>query len=198
GLCATSGLGIASVASRLEPIAKVLDAARRHVRLVLHLVTSSTPGSMGRGSPVVRRAGNRAWVATKGGTHGEHVAALCGSDAWGGKIIDRLQPRPGEPEVIARRWSAFADTSLDLLLRSNGISEVVLLGFTTSGMIETAAREGAARDFNMWILEDCVADFDSNADLHADSLKFLARGLTSVTSSREMLGHAQRQVPVGA
>ncbi len=63
-------------------------------------------------------------------------------------------------------------------------------------MIETVAREGAARDFSFWVLDDCVADFDSNADLHAGSLKALARGIATLTRSDELMQRPEHSVAV--
>lgn len=47
------------------------------------------------------------------------------------EIIPPLQPREGEELIIKNRWNAFFGTKLDELLRSKGISNLVLVGGAT-------------------------------------------------------------------
>jgi nicotinamidase-related amidase len=44
----------------------------------------------------------------------------------GCKIIPELTPRPGDSQVIKKRYSAFFGTELDELIRAQGIDTVVL------------------------------------------------------------------------
>lgn len=47
------------------------------------------------------------------------------------EIIPPLKPREGEELIIKNRWNAFFGTKLDELLRSKGISHLVIVGAAT-------------------------------------------------------------------
>lgn len=186
GLCAKSGLGIDAIRAAAEPIAKVLEAARRHDARLMQLVTRTLPRSVGGGTPFVRAKNHDAWLTTNGREHRMDGSPVCQAGTWGSEVPAAFGASAAEPVIVTRRASGFTDTSLDLVLRSNSIRNVVLMGFTTSQMIETTAREGSVRDYNVYVVEDCVADFDSSADLHAGSLKSLARGIATVVRSHDL------------
>jgi len=71
-----------------------------------------------------------------------------------GEIIPELAPRPEDYVVPKYRWSAFAGTSLDLLLRWRGIDTILLAGGSTDvGIVATAY---SARDlgYHLVVLRD--------------------------------------------
>src|SRR5436309_2290245 len=47
---------------------------------------------------------------------------------WGRQILERVEPEPGEPIVVKRRFSAFMGTELDLLLRRAQITKLAVMG----------------------------------------------------------------------
>jgi nicotinamidase-related amidase len=78
----------------------------------------------------------------------------------GREFVDELVPGDGELVVPKWRSSGFWGTSLDLLLRSNGIETVVVSGCTTEGCVESTARDALFNDYYVVIVEDCVASDD--------------------------------------
>jgi nicotinamidase-related amidase len=78
----------------------------------------------------------------------------------GREFVPELTPRDGELVVPKWRSSGFWGTSLDLLLRSNGIETVVVSGCTTEGCVESTARDALFNDYYVVIVEDCVASDD--------------------------------------
>jgi nicotinamidase-related amidase len=81
-----------------------------------------------------------------------------------------FEPQCDEQVVTCYRSSAFADTQLDILLRSNCIRTVVVAGALSNGAVETTVREASDKDYHVIVASDGVATFDSNANLHAASL----------------------------
>lgn len=78
--------------------------------------------------------------------------AIAGTPA--AEVIPELRPEPGDWVIGKPRWSAFAGTSLDLVLRGLGIDTLLLAGGSTDvGIIATAY---AARDlgYHLIILRD--------------------------------------------
>lgn len=78
-----------------------------------------------------------------------------------------VDPKPtisvgeNEPVVIKRRVSAFTGSDLEVLLRGLGIRHIILTGIATSGVVLSTLREAADKDYQITVLKDLCADFDS-------------------------------------
>ncbi|HET9098557.1 MAG TPA: isochorismatase family cysteine hydrolase [Candidatus Saccharimonadales bacterium] len=62
--------------------------------------------------------------------------------------------------IQKKRVSAFSGSDLEMILRSNGITNLVLCGIATSGVVLSTVREAADKDFKLSVLEDLCVDFD--------------------------------------
>ena len=65
--------------------------------------------------------------------------------------------RKEDYEIIKPRYSAFFQTSLDLLLRRLGVDTVVLTGTTTPNCIRTTCYDAISLDYRVVVLEDCCS-----------------------------------------
>jgi len=63
--------------------------------------------------------------------------------------------------VTKRRISAFSGSDLEVVLRGNNISHLVLTGISTSGVVLSTVREAADKDYRLTVLSDLCADVDS-------------------------------------
>jgi ureidoacrylate peracid hydrolase len=73
---------------------------------------------------------------------------------WGAEIVDSLAPQPQDIVIEGKRGlCGFARTNLDCILRSRGITNVVLGGFLTNCCVESAYEKG----YNVVTLTDCTA-----------------------------------------
>ena len=79
---------------------------------------------------------------------------------WGAEIADGLKPRPGDHVVVKRRFSAFYQTDLEMLLRCWGINTLIFTGVLAEICVETTARDAFVRDFDVVIAADGVASRD--------------------------------------
>jgi len=98
------------------------------------------------------------WLRSKGMMSG--VSAFAVEGTWGAEFVEGCEPRPGEMVVTKHRSSAFVGTNLDLVLKSNGIKTVVLIGEQTQGCVEATYRDAAYYDYYNVLVEDCVAARD--------------------------------------
>ncbi len=114
---------------------------------------------------------------------GAREVALPGT--WGAEFIDELSPLPEEPVVIKHRYSAFLDTDLNMILRCNGIKNLVITGVYTHICIDTTARHAFMLDYRTIVVKDCVASFDQ--DKHSISLEILDEFFGHVLTSDEVL-----------
>ncbi len=77
-----------------------------------------------------------------------------------------INPQPalpvedGDIVVVKRRVSAFSGSDLEVVLRGQGVSHLVLTGIATSGVVLSTVREAADKDFQLTVLSDLCADFD--------------------------------------
>ena len=93
---------------------------------------------------------------------------------WGAETHQTLAPRPADPREIGvdkYRYSAFAGTRLDLLLRSHGIKTLVTCGVATSGCVESTVRDALFADYYVVTASDACADYQP--DRHEHSLRKL-------------------------
>lgn len=87
----------------------------------------------------------------------------------GAAIADGLEPGPDDIIVPKHRWSAFFQTSLELNLRSRGITTIVLAGLSTDVGIASTAFSARDRDFGIVIVRDaCWSHRDGNHDFFMD------------------------------
>lgn len=98
---------------------------------------------------------------------------VCLTGSWGAEFVDGMEPLADEAVIAKHRFGAFTDTGLDRLLRSRGLSSLIVAGVTTNCCVETTAREAVMRDFHLIVAEDCVAVKDHLADLHQATLESL-------------------------
>ncbi len=101
------------------------------------------------------------------------------------ELVEALAPRDGERVIKKSRYSAFANTELEMVLRSLGIRDVLIGGVMTNLCCETTAREAFVRDFNVFLLGDGTAAADP--ELHLGSLRNIAYGFGRVLGVAEAL-----------
>lgn len=78
-------------------------------------------------------------------------------NTWGHEIIQELS----NVDYKVRKWglSAFFQTEFSQYLSALKCSEIVLVGFTTNGAVETLAREAVCRNYSITTLTDCVGSY---------------------------------------
>ena len=104
---------------------------------------------------------------------------------WGHDVIDQLkQVAPDAVRVNKGRNNGFANTNLDMVLRSNGIDTVVCTGMATDGCVAATARGAEEHGYRCLIARDCVGSL--KPDLHKCALKVLGARMEVLESSEIM------------
>ena len=75
-------------------------------------------------------------------------------------IHPAIAPLPTDIVVTKRRVSAFSGSDLEVVLRAQDISHLVLCGIATSGVVLSTLREAADKDYQLTVLADCCVDAD--------------------------------------
>ncbi len=79
-------------------------------------------------------------------------------------IHPSVKPEEGEVVVGKHRVNALYGTGLDVALRANDIRDLVIFGYATSGVVLSTVRYAADLDYNLFVVEDCCSDSDT--DVH--------------------------------
>jgi ureidoacrylate peracid hydrolase len=78
--------------------------------------------------------------------------------SWGAAIVDSLTPQDGDIVIEGKRGlDTFASTNLDFILRSKGITTIILGGFLTNCCVESTMRSGYENGYQVITLTDCTA-----------------------------------------
>jgi nicotinamidase-related amidase len=104
-------------------------------------------------------------------SHAASGTACCRPGTPGAEFMPEVAPRPGEWVVIKHRFSAFVDTRLDLLLRSNGIRSLLVAGVATQCCVESTVRDASMRDYYVTVAREAVAARGRMMHLHEASLE---------------------------
>jgi nicotinamidase-related amidase len=76
------------------------------------------------------------------------------------EIHPAIAPQPTDIVVTKRCVSAFSGSDLEVVLRAQDISHLVLCGIATSGVVLSTLREAADKDYQLTVLADCCVDGD--------------------------------------
>jgi ureidoacrylate peracid hydrolase len=125
-----------------------------------------------------------------GGAMSRWWRSLITAGSAGAEIVDQLKPIESETVITKCRYSAFAGTRLEMILRSLKIEDLIIGGVMTNLCCETTAREAFVRDFNVFFLGDGTAA--ANSDLHTASLQNIAYGFGRVMASAEAIELLER------
>ena len=95
----------------------------------------------------------------------------CLKGTWDEEIVEDLKAelKPEDEIFIKHRSSCFFDTTLETKLRMRGVQTLIIAGVATNYCVESTIRDAYARDYDLYVVEDCVAG--SFPDLHDATLK---------------------------
>lgn len=73
---------------------------------------------------------------------------------WDYDFVEALRPQPGDIILQKTRYSAFAGTDFDMLLRQRGIRNLIFTGIATNVCVESTLREAFHREYFCLLLSD--------------------------------------------
>jgi nicotinamidase-related amidase len=167
GYAARASLDIAPLRKAIEPVSRVLAAARAAELTVLHTreghlpdLSDCPPYKLERS----RRAGAEIGAAGP-------MGRLLVRGERGHDFIDALQPQAGEIVIDKPGYSAFEHTALGQLLTTRGIDTLILTGITTEVCVSSTLRTAVDRGYRCFTVADACTS--SDAHLHAAALRMI-------------------------
>jgi ureidoacrylate peracid hydrolase len=76
--------------------------------------------------------------------------------SWNFEIVDELKPDPGDLVVVKSRYSGFAGTNLDSLLRTRKIQFLFFVGMATNVCVESTLRDAYCLDYWPILIADAA------------------------------------------
>jgi nicotinamidase-related amidase len=112
------------------------------------------------------------------------------------EVLDEISPQPDDVVIDKHRWSGFHGTSLDLVLRSFGVRELYVGGFTTDCCVLTSVYDAYAHDYRVSLVPDMCAA--TNSGSHQAAVLMMANWvygievLTSGELAKKVAGERHR------
>src|SRR6201981_1628947 len=89
------------------------------------------------------------------------------SGTWGGEIRREFEPQPGDI-VALEHWcsSGFANTDLDLQLKTHGVHQLIVIGLIAHTCVEATVRFAAELGYQVTVVKDATASYSAE-HMHA-------------------------------
>ncbi|MBN1321816.1 MAG: isochorismatase family protein [Thermoleophilia bacterium] len=88
--------------------------------------------------------------------HPEYWGRLITEGTWDEEIVEELKPEPGDTIVRKHRYSAFAGTELDHILKTYHIKYCIYSGLAANVCVESTLRDGFSLDYWPILVSDAT------------------------------------------
>jgi biuret amidohydrolase len=168
GYVAQTGVDVSILRQTIAPVRRLLAAARSANIKVIHTREGHRPDLSDLNAVKQRRA----WRAGAPIGSVGPLGRLLVRGEPGHAIIEELAPWPGEPVIDKPGFGAFYATDLELLLRTAGITALVIAGVTSDICVNSTLREAVDRGFDCTVVADASAA--GSPAVHAAMLECIA------------------------
>ena len=101
------------------------------------------------------------------------------------ELIPELNRQPTDHLVTKRTRGAFTNTDLEKYLRDTGVTQVLVIGVSTSSGVESTARHAHELGFHVAVAVDAMTDTDAEA--HHNSVTRIFPKMSETGTTRQIL-----------
>lgn len=146
GLLDLAGVDISGAAAVVQTIAGLLQTARTAGVPVVYLQTGYKPDLSNGGGPASPNPRKETALCLMR-ARPELKGQLLVEGTWDFQIVDELAPQAGDIVVLKTRYSGFAGTQLDSVLRVREIRYLVFVGIATNVCVESTLRDAYFNEY---------------------------------------------------
>jgi ureidoacrylate peracid hydrolase len=146
GLLDLAGVDITGADAVVRTIGGILEAARGAGVPIVYLQTGYKPDLSNGGGPASPNPRKETALCLMR-ARPELKGQLLVEGTWDFQIIDALAPQAGDTVVLKTRYSGFAATQLDSVLRARGIRNLVFVGIATNVCVESTLRDAYFHEY---------------------------------------------------
>jgi ureidoacrylate peracid hydrolase len=146
GLLDLAGVDIAGAAAVVRTIGGLLAAARACGMPVVYLQTGYKPDLSNGGGPASPNPRKETALCLMR-ARPELKGQLLVEGTWDFQIVDALAPQPQDLVVLKTRYSGFAGTQLDSVLRVREIRNLIFVGIATNVCVESTLRDAYFHEY---------------------------------------------------
>lgn len=181
GWADSKGFDVTKTQKAIQPLKVMLAALRKTPITIIHTREGHRPDlSDCPPHKLARSKHQKAEIGSEGS-----MGRLLTRGSNSHNFVDDLQPQPGEIVLDKPGKGAFVATDLDLMLRSQGIKQLLLTGVTTECCVHTTLRTANDLGYECVLIEDCCASF--NTEFHRISVDMTQTIFGWVSTSTKLL-----------
>jgi ureidoacrylate peracid hydrolase len=155
GVFDLAGIDISKAAEIIGVIRRILEGARKAGIAIIYLqmgYKEDLSDSGGPDSPNWRKELALLLMRKRPELQGKVLT----ESTWDFAIVDELKPQPGDIVVVKSRYSGFAGTKLDHLLRSRQVRFLFFSGMATNVCVESTLRDAFVLDYWPILITDAT------------------------------------------
>ena len=101
-----------------------------------------------------------------------------------------IAPHSSDKVIFKHRYSAFYNTDLETILRTQKIEDIVMTGIMTNMCCESTTRDAYYRDYRVFFMADATGSITE--EMHLASLLNLSYGFAWVTDTEKLLSQINK------
>lgn len=107
------------------------------------------------------------------------------------ELIPELNRQATDYTITKQQLGAFYGTALEMILRRRGVTQIVLVGISTSIGVESTARTAYDQGYNVVLVVDAMTD--RNADSHRHSVETIFPRIGETATTDEVLSRLRQR-----